>query len=343
MNLIELLRENHFIDTDYIEGKDDGNEINYDLVDDLVYFMNNNDKVYRNQLYPVVVKCVAALKSKKSFNSAIFKSAVINSYNEYTREYPIKELPDELDTKILVKVCKQLKADILEHYQEEEKPPNSIPSIKETKKVITKKFSLLEAVYATNIGFAEMFKFVDKVGFHSPKHKQFEKWMNNPDTIHLGVFLLEQALETRLQGEFFERLRAKAQEDISSNPSLKDKFLELEVSLSEAKTQLKNSVKDATPGMHSYSHLDNNNHPYLSYRFGVALARSPASNLPQEGPLGSKLVMIDYSDGDKEIRKSAEKSFGVKSSSCTTAGSKELPSTNSKSPVAKRNKNKYGV
>ena len=106
---------------------------------------------------------------------------------------------------------------------------------------------------------------------------------------------------------------------------------------------LRKSTKQSMSNLSRYDTLDNNNHPYLAYRFGIALAGSPTEDMPKSGPLGSSFTMADYSDADTEIRKGAEKVMGVKQSSSTGKGSEELPHTNTVSPTAKPKKNKYGV
>lgn len=114
--------------------------------------------------------------------------------------------------------------------------------------------------------------------------------------------------------------------------------------VAEAKREpTRKSVRQAMPGMQSYEKLDNNNHPYLAYRFGVALAGSPEYKMDPEGPQGSDFTMVDYTDGEAEIRKGAEKQFGIKSSRNTGKGSEELDVVNKTSPVAKPKRNKYGI
>ena len=118
--------------------------------------------------------------------------------------------------------------------------------------------------------------------------------------------------------------------------------------IKEAKTErkrLRKSFTQAAPNQTSYDFLDNNNHPYLAYRFAVALAQSPNVSMKPQGPIGSNFNMVDYSDGDAEIRKGAEKAMGIKPSQSTGKGSEELGDgiINKVSPVAKPKKNKYGV
>jgi hypothetical protein len=64
-----------------------------------------------------------------------------------------------------------------------------------------------------------------------------------------------------------------------------------------------------------------------------------------KGPIGSDLSMVDYTDADAEIRKTAAKRMGIKFDRGTGKGSEELPDSivNKISPVATPKKNRYGV
>ena len=84
--------------------------------------------------------------------------------------------------------------------------------------------------------------------------------------------------------------------------------------------------------------LDNNNNPYLAYRFGVALASAPNGDMEAENELGSNFTMIDYTDAGSDIRKHAEKVMGQPSQKKSNMNSHELDSVNKISPIAKRPK-----
>lgn len=84
--------------------------------------------------------------------------------------------------------------------------------------------------------------------------------------------------------------------------------------------------------------LDNNNNPYLAYRFGVALAAAPNGEMEPENEIGSNFTMVDYTDEGAEIRKHAERVMGQPSTQKTTIGSHEIESVNKTSPVASRPK-----
>lgn len=107
--------------------------------------------------------------------------------------------------------------------------------------------------------------------------------------------------------------------------------------------QLRKGARRAIPDMESYPKLDNNNSPYLAYRFGLELAGSPEGDVDKQGGFGSEFTTIGYSDADREIIDHAKKRFGIKSKKQSGKGSKELDKINKTSPVAKPKKNKYGV
>ena len=103
-------------------------------------------------------------------------------------------------------------------------------------------------------------------------------------------------------------------------------------------SKLRKGAKNAIPGLTTNSGLDNNNSPYLAYRFGVALAAAPNGDMEPDNEIGSNFTMIDYTDAGAEIRKHAEKVMGQPSSKKSSSGSHELDSVNKVSPTAKRPK-----
>lgn len=112
------------------------------------------------------------------------------------------------------------------------------------------------------------------------------------------------------------------------------------IDIDESKKPFRKSFKQASSNFHTYDYLDNNSHPYMAYRFGVALAGSPDFIMDREGPVGSKFSIIDYTEADSAIRKGAEKVIGVKSSSTTGKGSEELDTTNTDSLINDKLRNK---
>lgn len=112
--------------------------------------------------------------------------------------------------------------------------------------------------------------------------------------------------------------------------------------IDESTKPLRKSVKSSLPSGRIHPSLDNSN-PYHSYRYGIALATSPDDDMYTDGPYGSKLMTVGYTEADREIIKRADKIMGVKSSALSSNDSSEIDTINTTSPVAKPKKNKYGV
>ena len=108
---------------------------------------------------------------------------------------------------------------------------------------------------------------------------------------------------------------------------------------------LRKGVAQSMSNLTVYDQLDNNNNPYLAYRFGIALAGSPNEDMDKRGAIGSDFVMADYTDADTAIRKGAERVMGVHSTKSTGKGSLELDGSiiNKVSPTAAAKRNRYGV
>ena len=108
---------------------------------------------------------------------------------------------------------------------------------------------------------------------------------------------------------------------------------------------LRKGVAQSMSNLTIYDQLDNNNNPYLAYRFGIALAGSPGGDMAKKSAIGSDFVMADYTDADTKIRLGAERVMGVRSTKSTGKGSRELDDSiiNKVSPTAAAKRNRYGV
>ncbi len=93
-------------------------EPNFDLVEDLVYYMNEDDEMYRRHLYPVLAKAVHGLSKKKDINCSIFEQAVEECYKSYTRKFPIRYIPDELDQGLREQACSKLFDNLKKDFEE---------------------------------------------------------------------------------------------------------------------------------------------------------------------------------------------------------------------------------
>jgi hypothetical protein len=109
MRINELLEGTNFKDIDFVKTSGDKREIDFDLAEDLMHFMNNDDDVYRQHLFPIINKCKHNMSSMRP---SMFKPAVVKSYKLYVKKFPIRELPDQLDEKMCNETCKKMYDDM---------------------------------------------------------------------------------------------------------------------------------------------------------------------------------------------------------------------------------------
>lgn len=118
MRIRELLEGKEFNDIDFIRRDGENQELDYDLAEDLIHFLNNDDTIYRRFVYPAVHKCIESIKSNKKVNPSIFKSAALEGYKNYVQKYPIRLLPNDLDEEVCNEVCKKMHEDLCKHVEE---------------------------------------------------------------------------------------------------------------------------------------------------------------------------------------------------------------------------------
>lgn len=90
----------------------------YDLAEDVVFFMNNDDDTYRQHVFPSVIEFLEMMKHNQKTSPAMFKNAAINSYKNYYSKFPIRELPVELNGQLAEAVCKKFYEELCRYHTE---------------------------------------------------------------------------------------------------------------------------------------------------------------------------------------------------------------------------------
>lgn len=119
MRIIELLEGKKFNESDFVKIKNDSGEkeLDYDLVDDMIFFMNNNDDIYRKHVYPIISRCIKS-NNDQEIKISEFSPMVKECYKTYLKEYPIKELPNTLDKKTLKSICEKFHEEVFTHIKD---------------------------------------------------------------------------------------------------------------------------------------------------------------------------------------------------------------------------------
>ena len=118
MRITELLEGRDFDDLEFVKKDGDKEGVNFDVVEDLVYFMNHDDDVYRRHLYPAVNNCVECVKSNRKTSPSIFAKAVEESYKQYIQKFPVRDLKDSLEDDLFRAACKKIHEDTCKAIEE---------------------------------------------------------------------------------------------------------------------------------------------------------------------------------------------------------------------------------
>ena len=102
-------------------GNDDGPQIDFDLHDDVMFFMRNDPEFYRKEYYPFVSKFERHTKNGGSAGPAAFKKLVNVGYKQYYSKFPSDGLEDTLEPEDVQEICKKLHAEELEHIRKSHK------------------------------------------------------------------------------------------------------------------------------------------------------------------------------------------------------------------------------
>jgi hypothetical protein len=82
---------------------------NFDIGDDLVYFVNNDPQFYRKHYFPFIVKVKEARQNKTKFSSKAFESLVKHAYSTYKQTFQEEpNLPTNLDEELIKEICEKL-------------------------------------------------------------------------------------------------------------------------------------------------------------------------------------------------------------------------------------------
>lgn len=115
MRITELLESKQLEEMEWVRKEGDKSVIDFDLPSDLIFFMNNDDDTYRRHVYPKIHKCIESHNAKRKTTPSLFADAVKESYKNYIRKFPIRELPNELDEKLIKETCDKMHEEVCQH------------------------------------------------------------------------------------------------------------------------------------------------------------------------------------------------------------------------------------
>ena len=99
--------------------KDEQGKYEFDLAEDLVFFMHHNDDFYRRHFFPILKTCKAQFESGGDFSHRVFKKVIEKAYDVYRKEFPIRELDDNLEEEFKEEVARHIHQTELQHMKDD--------------------------------------------------------------------------------------------------------------------------------------------------------------------------------------------------------------------------------
>ena len=96
------------IDFEKDRNPSDKDGLGFDLKDDLIFFMEHDDDVYRRHTYPIILSFKDKLESGKKTDKILFTDTVKECYQIYQNIFKNHKLPVELDDEVIEEICQSL-------------------------------------------------------------------------------------------------------------------------------------------------------------------------------------------------------------------------------------------
>lgn len=102
-----------------IFGQEENKKLDFDLHDDLMFFMDNDPQFYRTKYFPFLSKFKEYTKSGKTVTPKAFRKIVIRAYEDYQKKFNVKELNSTLSEDEVDAIAEKLHAQTNERYHKE--------------------------------------------------------------------------------------------------------------------------------------------------------------------------------------------------------------------------------
>ena len=86
----------------------DPHGLGFDITEDLLFFMNHDDKAYRSHTFPAILKTKDMFEAGKQTNFKLFDGAVKECYNVYQDKFKGHKLPKSLDQMLIDQIAQEL-------------------------------------------------------------------------------------------------------------------------------------------------------------------------------------------------------------------------------------------
>lgn len=96
-----------------------GPKLDFDLHDDLVFFMNNDPEFYRQEYYPFLNKFKHHCHAGRTVTPKAFVNVVKKAYESYRNKFPLPSLGEKLEDQELEEICEKLQTQENKNFEDE--------------------------------------------------------------------------------------------------------------------------------------------------------------------------------------------------------------------------------
>lgn len=94
-------------------------KLDFDLQDDLIFFMNNDPEFYRTEYYPFLNRFKHHCKLGRTVTPQAFEGLVKKAYENYKTKFPLPELEEQLNEREIEEVCEKIQTQENTNFQDE--------------------------------------------------------------------------------------------------------------------------------------------------------------------------------------------------------------------------------
>ena len=98
----------------------DKKKLDFDLADDLTFFMRNDPSFYRTSYFPLVSKFTNRCRKDSTPGPAFFKNIVTDAYKKYKEKFQVEALEEELSIDMLKEICTKIHKEEFEDFKKEQ-------------------------------------------------------------------------------------------------------------------------------------------------------------------------------------------------------------------------------
>lgn len=107
----------------FSQNPEEEKPLDFDLRDDLIYFIKSDHDLYKKEFFPLEIKLKKLVQSGEESSPAMFKNLVTHAYNAYYNKFQDQEsrLEKKLPLEELKEICKKIYSELIQELKESQR------------------------------------------------------------------------------------------------------------------------------------------------------------------------------------------------------------------------------